>query len=174
VSRRLSRVSVITSASGSGGTTFGRTLAERLGVPFHELDALFWKPGWTESTPEELLAAVEPIVASDAWVIDGGYYGKLGDLVYRNADLVVWLDLAPHVWLPRLVRRTFVRAARGELIWGTNRESLRTALFRRDSLLWWTIRWYPRRRRSYPARIAPFRHVRLRSTRDVERFLRGL
>ena len=50
-------------------------------------------PNWTETPDDELRALVEPIVASDGWVIDGGYRGKLGDLVLRNADVVVWLDL---------------------------------------------------------------------------------
>jgi shikimate kinase len=44
------KIAVVTSVSGRGGTTVGRALAARLGVPFHELDALFWKPGWVEST----------------------------------------------------------------------------------------------------------------------------
>lgn len=56
----MRRVSVITTASGNGGTTFSRDLAARLDVPFHELDALFWKPEWTESSVEELRELVEP------------------------------------------------------------------------------------------------------------------
>ncbi len=70
-SRSLRRVAVITSASGNGGTTFAREVAARLGVPFHELDALNHGPGWVEAGPEELRAKVVPIVARDAWVIDG-------------------------------------------------------------------------------------------------------
>ena len=66
----MKRVCVIASASGSGKTTLGRALAERLGVPFHELDALNHGPGWTEATSAELRARVEPLVASPAWVID--------------------------------------------------------------------------------------------------------
>jgi shikimate kinase len=38
------RVVVISSASGNGKTTVGRALAERLGVPFVELDALHHGP----------------------------------------------------------------------------------------------------------------------------------
>jgi hypothetical protein len=45
----MRRVAVITSASGNGGTRFARELAARLAVPFYELDALFWRPGWTET-----------------------------------------------------------------------------------------------------------------------------
>jgi len=169
----VKRVAVITSASGNGGTTFARVLAARLRLPFYELDALFWRPNWTETPVAEFRALVEPIVASEGWVIDGSYYGKLGDLVLRNADLVVWLDLPMHVWLPRLVGRTFRRLARGEPLWNGNRETVRNAFFRRDSLLYFTLRWYRPRRRRYPERLAPFRSVRLRTTAEVNDFLRS-
>jgi adenylate kinase family enzyme len=167
----VKRVAVITSASGNGGTTFSRKLAARLDVPFHELDALFWRPNWTETPADELRAMVEPIVVAERWVIDGSYQSKLGDLVLRNADVVVWLDLPMHVWLPRLVRRTFRRVVRRERLWNGNRESLRTALFSRDSILVWALRWYRPRRRRYPARLRRFNLVRLRSQREVEQFL---
>ena len=121
----MRRVVIVSSASGSGKTTVGRALADRLGVPFHELDALHHGPNWTEATPEELRAKVEPIVESDVWVIDGAYRGKLGDLVFERADIVVWLDLPLHVWLPRLLRRTARRVISREELWNGNREQLR-------------------------------------------------
>jgi hypothetical protein len=52
----MRRVALISSASGNGKTTMGRALAERMGVPFVELDALVHGPNWTE-TPDEVLAA---------------------------------------------------------------------------------------------------------------------
>src|SRR5262245_33174935 len=113
----MRRIAVIASASGNGKTTLGRELARRLDVPFVELDALVHGPGWVETPDDELRAQVEPIVASDGWVIDGTYQRKLGDLVLEAADVVVWLDLPIHVWLPRLVRRTVRRARRREQLW---------------------------------------------------------
>ena len=56
---------VITSAAGSGGTTFARTLAELLDVRFVELDAIYWQPGWAELDADELPRRVEPSVADD-------------------------------------------------------------------------------------------------------------
>lgn len=170
----MRRVAVVTSASGSGGTTFGRELAARMEVPFHELDAIFWQPNWTESSAEEFRARVEPIVATEGWVIDGSYQSKIGDLVLRNADVVVWLDLPMRIWLPRLVRRTLSRAIRGEELWAGNRESLRLTFLSRDSLILFTLRHYRLRRRSYPERLARFNVVRLRSQREIDRFLSGL
>jgi shikimate kinase len=98
----LRRVAVI----GNGKTTLGRAFAQRLGVPFVELDALVHGPGWAETSDEDLRALVEPIVRSDGWVIDGTYRCKLGTLVYDAADTIVWLDLPLHVWVRRLLRRT--------------------------------------------------------------------
>ncbi|MGH3133411.1 MAG: adenylate kinase [Gaiellaceae bacterium] len=167
----MRKVAVISSASGNGKTTFGRALAERLGVPFHELDALHHGPSWTEATPAELRAKVEPIVETEAWVIDGAYRGKLGDLVLERADAVVWLDLPLWVWLPRLLRRTVVRLIRREELWNGNRESLRDALSPRNSVVFFALRHYRRRRRTYPSELARFPVFRLRTQAEVERFL---
>lgn len=170
----MRKVAIVTSASGSGGTTVGRELAALLEVPFHELDALFWKPGWAKSTADELQTAVEPVVAADAWVIDGSYQSLIGQFVLSRADVVVWLNLPTPVWLPRLVRRTFRRWWTGEELWAGNRESLRTALVSRDSLILFALRHYRARRRTYPERFATYEVVRLRSQAEIDRFLRSV
>ncbi len=167
----MRRIAIVGSASANGKTTLGRELAARLGLPFHELDALHHGPGWTEATADELRARVEPVLAGDGWVVDGYYRGKLGDLVPRSADLVVWLDLPLRVWLPRLVRRTLRRIATREELWNGNRETMRNVFLSRDSLLLFSLRLHFRRRREYPAELAPYRVVRLRTPEEVERWL---
>jgi adenylate kinase family enzyme len=165
------RVVVLATASGCGKTTFSRDLAARLGVPVHELDALNHGPGWTEATAEELRARVEPLLATDSWVIDGSYRGKLGDLVLEAADTVIWLDLPRRVWLPRLMKRTAGRIVHREELWNGNRETVRGALWGRDALIPFALRTYPDRRRRYPVDLARYRLVRLRSPAEVRAFL---
>ena len=58
----MRRVAVTASASGNGKTTVGRALAERLGAPFVELDALVHGPDWSEISNEELRRILEPIL----------------------------------------------------------------------------------------------------------------
>jgi adenylate kinase family enzyme len=159
------------SASGNGKTTLGRELARRLGVPFVEMDALVHGPGWVETPTEELRAQVEPIVASDGWVIDGPYRGKLGDLVLDAADVIVWLDLPIRIWMPRLIRRTGRRIRGREELWNGNKETLASALWGRDALVGYAVRSHFRRRRIYPEALAKWPVVRLRSPAEVERFL---
>jgi adenylate kinase family enzyme len=167
----MKKVAVIASASGCGKTTVGRELAARLDAPFVELDALHHGPGWKEATADELRARVAPLVAGERWVIDGGYRGKLGDLVLEAADVVVWLDLPRRVWLPRLVRRSIRRIARREQLWAGNRESVRGAFVGRDALVPYALRTFRARRRRYPDELARFRVVRLRSQREIDAWL---
>jgi shikimate kinase len=98
--------------------------------------------------------------------------GKLGDLVLKRADVVIWLDLPIRVWLPRLVRRTARRIVRREALWNGNREELRFVVDPRYSVIYYALRHHRARRHAYPTELARFPVVRLRTTRDVDEFLR--
>ncbi len=169
----MKRVAILATASGNGKTTIGRALAKQLDVPFYELDALHHGPNWSEPTPGEFRATVEPIVESEAWVIDGAYRDKLGDLVLEGADLVVWLDLPLRVWLPRLLRRTAGRVIRREELWNGNRERLRDAFHPQNSVVIYALRHFRDRQKRYPAELAGFPVVRLRTTEAVDDFIRS-
>ncbi len=170
----MRRVAVTASASGNGKTTVGRVLAERLGVPFVELDSLVHGPNWTEISDNELRRLVEPIIAGEGWVMDGGYRRKLGDLILEHADTIVWLDLPIRVWFPRLLRRTLRRIVRGETLWNGNRETMRNAFWGRESLFGYALRMHFDRRRRYPAELARYEVIRLRTPAEVDRFLAGV
>ena len=167
----MRKVTVIASASGNGKTTLGKELACRLEVPFVEMDALVHGPNWTETPDEELRALIAPVLSTDGWVIDGAYHGKLGDLLLRSADVIVWLDLPIRVWLPRLLQRTVRRIRGREELWNGNKESLKSAFWGRESLVLFALDSHFRRRRDYPTRLASWRVIRLRTPAEVERFL---
>ena len=169
----MQRVAIVATASGCGKTTVGRSLAAILGAPFVELDAIHWQAGWRELDADDLRQRVAPLVAGDAWVIDGSYRGKLGDLVLEAADTVVWLDLPRRVWLPRLVVRTLRRVILREVLWNGNRESLWNALVGFDSLFRYALANERPRRHRYPRELARYRVARLRSPAEVEAFLRS-
>jgi adenylate kinase family enzyme len=170
----MQRVAVNASAPGSGKTTLGREIARRAGLPFVELDALVYREDWGEVTDEELRATVEPIVRSERWVVEGGYERKLGDMVLRSADLVVWLDLPLPVSLWRLSRRTIRRIATHERLWGGNRETVLGTVIGRNSIFMLALRLHRERRRTWPDKLAGYPVVRLRSQAEVKAFVAGL
>lgn len=145
---------LITGSSSAGKTTLGGRLSERLGVPFFELDALHWEPDWTPAADDVFRTRVEDALAGagDGWVIDGNYEGKLGDSLWRQADTVVFLDLPLWVIVTRIVRRTVTRSVRKVELYSGNRERLRY-LVTKDSLIWFTLRNYKRKRERWAARI---------------------
>jgi len=172
----MERISVVGS-SGAGKTTLARALAERLALPYVELDALNWGPDLQEAAPEVFRQRVWAATAGDRWVCDGNY-AIVRDIVLARADTLVWLDLAFGVVLGRTIRRSVSRAISREPIWNGNVESWRSLLGPK-SLIWWTIRTHHGRRRRWEAWLrrpeaAHLVVVRLRSPGEIDRWLAGL
>ena len=165
------RINVV-GTSGSGKTTFAKRIADKLDVPYVEMDALFWKPNWTESTDEEFLPRLEEAVSSDHWVLDGNY-DRTRPIKWKRVQTVIYLDLPFHIVLYRITRRCLVRGLKREELWAGNRESLWKHLFTRDSMVLWTISSFHRLRRRYTRTFeqpenSHIRFIRLRSRRETE------
>ena len=95
----------------------------------------------------------------------------------ERADTFVWLDLPLHVSLRRIWRRTWGRILRREELWAGNRERIWTVFVMRDSLVHWAVKSHFRQRREFPELLERHAHlevVRLRSPRDVQRWLGSL
>ncbi|HLE88642.1 MAG TPA: adenylate kinase [Candidatus Limnocylindria bacterium] len=169
------RVNVV-GTSAVGKTTLAAELARRLRVPHIELDALHWEANWTEAAPEVLRSRVERAIAGDEWVVDGNY-AAVRDLVWARVEAIVWLDLPLRAILWRYAARTARRVAGREELWSGNRERIGMHLFSRDSLLWWILSTYRRRRRQYPGLLAARPDlvvIHLRSAAAANRWLAGL
>jgi adenylate kinase family enzyme len=170
------RVAVVGN-SGSGKTTLARALAERLGVPYVELDALNHLPAWQERDVDEFRTVVAEAVAGDGWVVDGNYRSKLGGLVYDSADTVVWLDYDRPLVMRRVVWRTLRRVVTREELWHGNREPW-SNLWSRDPyksiIAWsWTNHARVRQRNEELMATAPAtqRWVRLRTPAQTAEWL---
>ncbi len=174
----LPRRIVVVGTSGSGKTTFVRNLAERLGIPHVELDAIHWGPDWTPAPVDLFRARTAQALNGEAWSVDGNY-SAVREIVWPRADTIVWLDYALPVVMSRVIVRTFRRVLTREELWSGNRERASTAIFGRDSIIWWALTTYGRRRREYPAlfrqpEFAHLRIVRLRSPRQARLWLESL
>ncbi|MBN1955576.1 MAG: adenylate kinase [Anaerolineae bacterium] len=169
---------VVVGTSGSGKTTLAREISVALDIPHVELDALHWGPDWTPVPFDVFRARTAEALSGEAWSVDGNY-SKVRGLVWGRADTLVWLDYPLPIVLARVVRRTVSRSLTGEELWSGNRESLRRALFDRDSILLWVLQTYWRRRQEYPILLAQPEYVHLgvvclRSPRAARAWLAGL
>ena len=159
-------------------TTFAQALARGLNFPHVELDSLHWQQNWIPRPPEEFRALTAQALAKDCWITDGNY-GAVRDLVWSRATPVIWLNYVFPLVLWRALTRTFRRVLTQEELYSGNRESLRMAFFSRESILWWVITTFHRRRRQYrrlfdTATTPRLAYVEFRSPAEARNFLRGI
>ncbi|KAJ7455829.1 hypothetical protein FB451DRAFT_1143733 [Mycena latifolia] len=141
---------------GTGKSTVGKQLAELLGVPFTSLDTLYWKPGWQESTNEEMREKVSRALASspNGWVVDGNYSNKVGTLVHDRSTDTIWLDPPLILYLPRIIIRTFLRMLNLGAPCSPGCPEMLSKLFSKESIVWWCITNHRHARKREGARMA--------------------
>jgi hypothetical protein len=102
------RIAVIGN-SGGGKSGLARVLAQRHGLPYVEIDAFLWQPGWQRAPVERYTAAHARWLAADDWVMDG--LGRRESITARlaRATAIVLVDLP--VWVH------FQLAAERQIAW---------------------------------------------------------
>ncbi len=169
---------VVIGSSCAGKSTFARALAASRGCALIELDELYWAPAWTPKPPAEFLRLVEQASAGEHWVAAGNY-GLARERLWGRATTIVWLNFG----LPRVfwrgLRRTVARVASGEELFQGNRESFRQSFLSRESILWWILSTFHRRRREFEALrdAGTFAHLRwceARTPHEADALLRLL
>lgn len=172
----LGRRVVIVGPSCSGKSTLAARLAAATGAPFVELDALFWKPNWQESDPDEFLRRLLEAHAGTEWITAGNYVRHTRETIWPRAETIIWLDFPITLTSRRIISRSWRRWRSGELLWGTNTERFWEQLMvwsPRRSLIGYTIARHRRSRALFreamrdPA-LAETRFLRLRRPREVE------
>lgn len=172
------RIAVV-GTSGSGKSYVANALAAKLGLPYISGDSLIWAPSWQEVPRAERLRRFDAATSSDGWTIDTNLGSSAEDaLVLERCDTLVWLDLPRwQVW-SQVIERTLRRVMTRELLWHGNVETWRRMLSR-DSIIWWSLKTYGRRRRAYRASFADPAlndkvRIQLRSRSKVNRWLAQL
>ena len=167
----MRRVMIIGQA-GSGKSTLARIMGGITHMPVVHIDHIHWQAGWVERTGPEKDALCAQVHGRELWIFEGGRSSTWPERLAR-ADTLIWLDFPLLLRLPRVLWRTLH-------YWDRNRPDLPEGYpdrFSLDFLRWiWTTR-----RSARPKMLALYDSVppdkakhRLRSQREVDRFLSGL
>src|SRR5262245_36413654 len=127
----------ILGAFGSGTTTLGRALAERLQYLHFDTDDYVWlptDPPYTQQRErtERQRLLMEDLTAHDAWVVSGSLCGW-GDVAIPLFELVVFLAIPHAIRMKRLHRREHARFGERILPGGDMYESSQAFLARAAS-----------------------------------------
>ncbi|MGI0494446.1 AAA family ATPase [Alkalinema pantanalense CENA528] len=144
----MQRIAIV-GTTGSGKTTLARRVAELLDLVHVELDGLQWEPHWTPAEEATFRDRITQALSGDCWVVDGNY-SRVRDLIWQRADTIVFLDYSFWVVFWRLLGRTWRRSFYREELWNGNRENFQLSFLSSDSVLWWMVKTYRKRRCEYP------------------------
>lgn len=175
-SRRIRVVGI----SGAGKSRFAREAAARLGLPYAELDELFWDAGWQHRDVAEARARLDDFVAThpDGWVVDGNWNTTMAGRLELpdEVDLIVWLDHPRSLVMWRVITRTVRRAITREELWHGNRERARTwfSLDPAENIVLWSWTHYDAIRERYLPRVGQPGFVRLAGRREARCWLDAL
>lgn len=166
------RIAVV-GMSGAGKTTFGGQLARLLNYPVIEKDALTWDAGWKRVPKAEftqrLLAELDS--HPHQWIFDGNF-GKSSDIIWRQADTLIWLDYSFTATLRQLMQRTAWRVKYQVELWNGNYETWRS-VYGSQSIFRYALKSYHKCRTIYPAllKLPEYQHlnlVRFESPREAD------
>ncbi|MEU5087722.1 adenylate kinase [Streptomyces sp. NPDC021356] len=158
----MERVLVV-GATGAGKSTLAHALGSRLGLPYHEMDALYFNgPGWAVN--DRLVEDVARVTAGPRWIIDSLGHPEVRDLLWGRADTVIWLDYTRRVIMPRVLRRSVRRTVTREVVFGGNRETW-VGWLSREHPVWWSWSQHRTRRRDIALRLRDPRFASLETRR---------
>lgn len=171
---------VVIGTTSSGKSTLAKGLAQKFKLDFIELDELHWEPDWREAETEVFRERVRKATSSKVWAVAGNY-SVVRDLIWPQAQVVIWLDYPLHILLWRLMKRTIQRSVTHELLWGSNYEKFwrHIKLWSDDSLINWLFKTYWRRKREIPLLFSEPRYkhlsmLRFKHPRETETWLKTI
>ncbi|KZL13245.1 hypothetical protein [Pseudovibrio sp. Ad26] len=95
---------IVTGANGTGKSfVAARMSAARSEIPLVSFDAIKLTSNWQQRSRSEIDTDLSQLVATDAWILEGG--PSLLPLALPRADAVVWLDPTERIRAWRLITR---------------------------------------------------------------------
>ncbi|MCF7810886.1 adenylate kinase [bacterium] len=165
----------VVGSSCAGKTTVSREIAEKLNLNCTQIDAVFWQPNWREKPENDFRRIIDELTSKDSWVVDG-CYTRLHDLTLGRAEVIVWLNYSFTRVFRQAFLRTVKRAAKKTEIFSGCRESFYLSFFTRESILWWVLTTWKRKRTQYrkifdEKTFGDKEYVELRTRKETERYL---
>lgn len=95
---------LIVGCAGSGKSTLGKKLAQKLHLPLVHLDHFHWLPGRNRRTDDAFAQLQEKACEQETWIMDGTYLRHLSTRL-PYADTVIFLDLPRWLCLWHIIKR---------------------------------------------------------------------
>lgn len=95
---------IVIGCPGSGKSTFSRALHQKIGLPLHHLDMMYWNADKTTVEKSLFRERLSAVLNTDEWIIDGNY-GSTMETRINACDTVFFLDIPTDVCLAGIKER---------------------------------------------------------------------
>ncbi len=125
--------------AGGGKTWLSRKICAHLGLPYHAVDDMLWKPGWERVDEPAFMQAHAGVLGGDRWLVDGVGSWASVEARLEACDMVVFVDL-PFILHLRWAAKRQVASLLGREVHAPEGCKLWPVTFRLVGLMWWVHR----------------------------------
>lgn len=157
---------------GAGKSTLAKKIHNLTQLPLIHLDQEYWLPGWVEPDLEIWSQKHTDLVNRDEWIIDGNY-GSTMEMRIKKAETIVLMEVSTWKSMIRVIKRVLTHH-------GRTRDDMAAGCDERFDLsfLHYVLIYNMTRRPANERKIKAYGKgktiVRLKSNRDIDRYLSGL
>lgn len=129
----------ILGASGSGKTTLSCNISKLLNKKHLELDSIYWKNNWEESSISEFRDLVHEYISKNEDFIIDGNYSKVRDIILPYVNTIIWLNYTKEIHIYRVLKRSLYRIFTKKELWN-KKGTIETFsnLFSKNSIIIWS------------------------------------
>ena len=109
---KVNRIYII-GPEGSGKSTLARIISKRFKIKHYDLDDVVWSRRYDQKRSDsERLKKLNSIIKRNKWIIEG-IFGGWTEPVFKNAELVVMLNLNYPILVKNLLKRVLIGRFKG-------------------------------------------------------------
>lgn len=157
----LSKNYVIIGSPGAGKTTLAKQLGEHLNLQAIEMDYYHFTHNWVEVSDETFFNSIDLLTQQSGWIADGNY-GILRNMLWKRAEVLIWLRFPFFFTFRRLFVRSMDRVFSQKPLWHGNKESFYNTFFTKNSIFYWFFKTYRQRNRQYEQLLKSSEYSHLR------------
>lgn len=106
----MQRISIV-GCPGAGKSTFAVALGKVLGLDVLPIDLIFWATDFRERSRAEQEVALAQALQRPGCILEGGFPWTYAERLAAS-DMLIWLDIQPHVRLYQMLKRHWSRRER--------------------------------------------------------------
>jgi len=148
---------LVIGCSGVGKSTFAKKISKQTNLPYTATDPFYWEANWKQANTKKVIEHLTVATSASRWVLDGNFDDQR-ELVWQQADLIIWLDYPFWIVLYQITKRNLGWWLIQKPTWSGNRMTWKRAI----SGIRHSMKSHKKKRLHYPEYLAECSNVEVK------------